>query len=38
MNLSLLIRYNLAYSADYTVQFVVAFSSLILITIILDKK
>lgn len=38
MNLSLLVGYNLAYSAAYTVQFLVAFSSLIFINIILDKK
>lgn len=38
MNLSLLVGYNWAYSAAYTVQFLVAFSSLIFINIILDKK
>lgn len=38
IKLSLLIGYNLPYSADSTVQFLVAFSTPIFINIVLDKK
>lgn len=38
MKLNLLVGYNLTYSADYTVRFLVAFSSLIFINVILAKK
>lgn len=38
MKLTLLVGYNLPYSADSTVQFLVAFLSPIFINIVLDMK